>query len=1048
MATTASFKQQCPSCEAMVPIRDPKLIGRKIDCPKCKYRFVVEDPGTSAEEETPRKKRRGEDDDPRAKGKPVRRRDEDDEGDEEADGAKKPAGNSKLILGVGLSVVALGLLGVVAYLLFSGDSGSSSTKSASGSGGSSSSSSASSRDENQTKEGEPAKEVVAASASKEFLTNLLPPDIEGVCTVHFQDLMKTAIGRAMFDSAGSFRPQALQEKLGFSVSDVDVIVQGWNFSQNWSLNVVHTTAPVNVEAVKATLRAKPAEKGEGLEYFVLEANPWLDMLGRASFGMLFHTNSALVPARSGPLALCIYDAQTLIFGDVNPIKGFASHKGVFEHKAPDTSTAKKDEEAPKGGEEGSGGKPGPNNMAGMMGKMGGGPPGMGGRGGMGGPAGPGGNPAAAEQNKPEEAGPSGSYLTISDAGLKTMLDRVEAKQPVISLALNTLAAVRSRMPFFGVDVLKPGPDDADVGRFFLKTLFQDANIVGAALLLKDGVLLTLGTSYGNEDDALKHAKSIQKNDAGELASRLSKALDSKVAFVEPDPNEQAFGGSQGGQGGTGPGMMGMMGRGGMGRGAPSGPMMPGVGGGQGGKPPVGGMMGPRGGGGNQMTPDEGMGMMRGMMGRGMMGNQQQTEPKEKEKPGSTVKVSTPEKNLILISIHLIDETANSSLVNNRIRQALMQRKGELDMAGARLRVHEVGVAVRSYPESPPHQGVFPRGTANRDIPSSREGRPYPPDLRVSWMADLLPYLGPEQAALVVDRQKSWQDKDGNAEVAGVLVPQFLDPAYPPSSFWVRHAGSDRDAATTHFVGIAGVGLDAAEYAAGDPAVANKLGIFGYDRVTRLDDVKDKTSHTILMAQVPPYYKRPWLAGGGATVMGVPETGSIRPFVSTQREGKRGTHVVMADGSVRFITENVSDEVFKALCTISGGETVNLNRDAPLVPPPEGQPELKVVAPITAPPPSPRTDTKPSPSTEAKPNARKSVDNEKVVAAFSTNCGMCHTGPRSKGRVQIFTSPGEFNQDVPRDKIAEVLANGKMPKPPRRISAEDLAVLQGWLSGAK
>ena len=44
MASTTSFKQQCPSCEAMVPIRDPGLIGRKIDCPKCKYRFVVEKP--------------------------------------------------------------------------------------------------------------------------------------------------------------------------------------------------------------------------------------------------------------------------------------------------------------------------------------------------------------------------------------------------------------------------------------------------------------------------------------------------------------------------------------------------------------------------------------------------------------------------------------------------------------------------------------------------------------------------------------------------------------------------------------------------------------------------------------------------------------------------------------------------------------------------------------------------------------------------------------------------------------------------------------------
>src|SRR5215471_8289315 len=42
---TSGFKQQCPSCEALVPIKDTSLVGRKIDCPKCKYRFVVEEPG-------------------------------------------------------------------------------------------------------------------------------------------------------------------------------------------------------------------------------------------------------------------------------------------------------------------------------------------------------------------------------------------------------------------------------------------------------------------------------------------------------------------------------------------------------------------------------------------------------------------------------------------------------------------------------------------------------------------------------------------------------------------------------------------------------------------------------------------------------------------------------------------------------------------------------------------------------------------------------------------------------------------------------------------
>src|SRR5947208_10878671 len=57
MASSTSFKQQCPSCEAMLPIRDPALIGRKIDCPKCKYRFVVEGPEQpeAEEEEAPAK---------------------------------------------------------------------------------------------------------------------------------------------------------------------------------------------------------------------------------------------------------------------------------------------------------------------------------------------------------------------------------------------------------------------------------------------------------------------------------------------------------------------------------------------------------------------------------------------------------------------------------------------------------------------------------------------------------------------------------------------------------------------------------------------------------------------------------------------------------------------------------------------------------------------------------------------------------------------------------------------------------------------------------
>ena len=124
MATTASFKQQCPSCEAMVcGPRDPNLIGRKIDCPKCKYRFVVEDPEDAAEEEEkPKAKKEDEKEDKKpAKAKAKRRG---GDSDEKAVGSKKKGGsNSKVLIGVFVGAVALAALGIAGYFLFAeGDS--------------------------------------------------------------------------------------------------------------------------------------------------------------------------------------------------------------------------------------------------------------------------------------------------------------------------------------------------------------------------------------------------------------------------------------------------------------------------------------------------------------------------------------------------------------------------------------------------------------------------------------------------------------------------------------------------------------------------------------------------------------------------------------------------------------------------------------------------------------------------------------------------------------------------------------------------------------
>src|SRR5215831_1281763 len=39
-----SFKVPCPSCENPVLITNSSQVGTKVECPKCKYRFKVEEP--------------------------------------------------------------------------------------------------------------------------------------------------------------------------------------------------------------------------------------------------------------------------------------------------------------------------------------------------------------------------------------------------------------------------------------------------------------------------------------------------------------------------------------------------------------------------------------------------------------------------------------------------------------------------------------------------------------------------------------------------------------------------------------------------------------------------------------------------------------------------------------------------------------------------------------------------------------------------------------------------------------------------------------------
>ena len=126
-----------------------------------------------------------------------------------------------------------------------------------------------------------------------------------------------------------------------------------------------------------------------------------------------------------------------------------------------------------------------------------------------------------------------------------------------------------------------------------------------------------------------------------------------------------------------------------------------------------------------------------------------------------------------------------------------------------------------------------------------------------------------------------------------------------------------------FLGIAGLGIDAPSL----PTKHRRAGIFGDDRQVRPPDIKDGTSTTMMLAESDSA-QGPWFAGGRWTVRGLDQ--ARQPYIGPNRQfgghHKGGANVLLADGSLRFVSDSINPKVFEALSTMAGGEKVSVPWD--------------------------------------------------------------------------------------------------------------------------
>jgi hypothetical protein len=205
-------------------------------------------------------------------------------------------------------------------------------------------------------------------------------------------------------------------------------------------------------------------------------------------------------------------------------------------------------------------------------------------------------------------------------------------------------------------------------------------------------------------------------------------------------------------------------------------------------------------------------------------------------------------------------------------------------------LQELGFGLQGYRNY--HEGTLPAGSTLIKGHAADKGQ--------SWMVHLLPYMERITVYEQVDLTKPW-DHPSNAAVARMPYNYF---------------GATYEVDETPYVGIAGSGKDAASRPMTDPSV----GVFGYNRVTRTEDITDGAGNTIMVIEANKN-RGHWMSGGEATVRGLDPTGKRYLGNDGQFGRDGGAMTLYADGSVRWINHSVDPKVLEALATIHGCETV-------------------------------------------------------------------------------------------------------------------------------
>lgn len=227
-------------------------------------------------------------------------------------------------------------------------------------------------------------------------------------------------------------------------------------------------------------------------------------------------------------------------------------------------------------------------------------------------------------------------------------------------------------------------------------------------------------------------------------------------------------------------------------------------------------------------------------------------------------------------------------------------------------------------------GHLPSGVTNPEGPIRYE----PIGNHTSWTIRLMPYME-QQAAYKKFNQELGVYASENLPVRSMAIPTLMCPSSPDHSYQ-RHVSDEPVIHTTSYVGI--------HNSTESPIDKDNNGVLFLNSTLRLNEITDGLTNTILYSEKRGFGDRfGWTSGTRDTLRNVSSINGVGLSLSEQEKEKRekeplplgslevgglgsyhtgGVNVVICDGAVRFISQNIDETVVRCLAERADGELIS------------------------------------------------------------------------------------------------------------------------------